>query len=113
MHKNDHHHANDARDGCDIADEVEIELLVERRVDGVRDGSQKQGMPVRRRIDDRFGADVAAGSRSILDHEGLSQPIGKPLADQPRRDVDAAPRRERRNDPHRPRGINLRAGRSR
>src|SRR6266436_2422803 len=90
MHKNDHRYANDARDRCDIADEVEIELLVERRVYGVWDGGQKQGMPVRRRIDDRFGADVAAGSRPILNHEGLSQPIGKPLADQPRRDVDAA-----------------------
>jgi hypothetical protein len=71
------------------------------------------GATVRRRIDDPFGAEVTAGPRSILDHEGLSQPIGKPLADQPRRDIDAAPGRKRRNDAHRPRGIALRAGQPR
>ena len=80
MHKNNHRHANDACDGCDIADEVEIELLVERRVYGIREGGQKQSMSIRRRIDDGFGADVAASSWSILNHEGLSQPFGKPLA---------------------------------
>src|SRR5205823_5061023 len=60
MHKNNHRHANDACDGCDIADEVEIELLVERRVYGVWEGGQKQSMSVRRRVDDGFGADVTA-----------------------------------------------------
>jgi hypothetical protein len=47
-------------------------------------------MSVRSRIDDRFGPNVAAGARSILNHEGLSQPLRKPLANQARRDVDPA-----------------------
>jgi hypothetical protein len=92
---------------------LKIELVVERRVDRIREGSHKQGMPVRRRIDDRFGADVAAGSRPIVDQEGLPEPVGKPLPDQPRRDVDAASRGKRRDNPHRARGISLRAGQSR
>jgi hypothetical protein len=70
-------------------------------------------MPVRRRIDDRFGANVAAGSRPVVDHEGLPEPIGKPLPDQPRGDVDAASCGERRHNPHRTRGISLRAGQPR
>jgi hypothetical protein len=36
MDQHDQRQANDARDRRDIADEIEIELLIERRVDRVR-----------------------------------------------------------------------------
>jgi hypothetical protein len=60
-----------------------------------------------------LGADVAAGARPVLDDEGLTQPFGQPLADQPRGDVDAAACGEAGNDAHRPRRIILRPGLSR
>jgi len=37
--------------------------------------------------DDRLGADIAAGTRSIFDNEWLAQPLGKPLSQQARENV--------------------------
>ncbi len=42
MHYHHVRHADNAGDGSDIANEIEIELVVERRVDRVRRGCQKQ-----------------------------------------------------------------------
>jgi hypothetical protein len=68
-----HHHqvglAADARDWGDIADKIVVEMLVERGVDRLRPADQEQRVAVRRRMGDRFGADVAAGARPIVDDE--------------------------------------------
>src|SRR5262245_18347947 len=69
MHKNDHRDATDARDGRGIADEVEIELLVERRVYGVWEGGPKEASPFRGRLAARSWADVPAGPRRIPNHK--------------------------------------------
>src|SRR5258708_38296915 len=52
-------HAVGARDGSDIADEIEIELLVERRVDHVWRTDQQERIAVRGCADDRLGALLA------------------------------------------------------
>ena len=47
----DHHDkgiAHDARDGRDIADKVEVELVVERRVDRIERSGQQKRIAVRR-----------------------------------------------------------------
>ena len=67
-------------------------------------------MPVRGRIYDRLGPDVAACPRPILRDEGLTEPVGKPLTDQSRGDVHPAARGKRNDDAHRSRRIDLRAG---
>ena len=59
----------------DIADEIEIELVVERGIDRVRPCHQEERIPVRRRIHDRLGGDVAAGTRPVLDDERLAEPL--------------------------------------
>src|SRR5262245_21454816 len=60
-HRRMHHHdegvAADRCDWRDVADEIEIELVVERRIDGVRRGRQKQRVAVRWCLHDRLGAD--------------------------------------------------------
>ena len=60
-------HAHDAGDRRDVADEIEIELVVERRVDRVARADQQQRVAVRRRAHDRLGARYCcrrpAGSR--------------------------------------------------
>ena len=89
-------HADDARDRRDVADEIEIEFLVERRVDCVRRADQEQCIAVRGRAHDRLGGDIAASTRPVLDDERLAEPLRQPLTDQARDDVGRAARRQRR-----------------
>ena len=108
-----HRHADDARHRRDVAHEIEFEIVVERGVDRVRDGGEQQRVAVGGGVDDRFGADIAAGAGAIFNHEGLPQMIGQPLADQARGDVDAAAGGKTGNNARRPRRIVEREGKPR
>src|SRR5262249_6753944 len=55
-----------------------------------------------------LGADIAAATRPVVDHELLSEPLRQPLSDQARRDVGRAGRGEWYDQTHRPRRIGLR-----
>ncbi len=106
-----HHHvgrAHDAGDRRDVAEEIEAEPIVERRVDGVRRADHQQRVAVGRRVHDRFGGDVAAGAGAVLDDELLAEPVRQPLRHQPRHDVERAAGGEPDDYPHRPRWIRLR-----
>jgi hypothetical protein len=92
----------------DVADEIEIELVVERRIDRAGRTDQEERVAVCRRAHDRFGADVGAATRPVVDYELLAKPLRKPLADEARRDVVCATRRDRHDQAHRPRRIGLR-----
>ena len=59
--------AHEARDRSDVADEIEVRLLVERGADRVGRRGKQERIAVRRRIDGDFKADIAAGTRPILD----------------------------------------------
>ena len=48
-------HAHDACDRRDVADEVEIEPLIQRDIDCIHLSDQKQRIAVRRRTHDSFG----------------------------------------------------------
>ena len=78
-----HRHADDAGDRRDVAHEIEVQFFVERGVDRVRDRWQ-QRVAIGRGVHDRLGADIAAGAGAVLDHEGLPETVGQPLADQAR-----------------------------
>jgi hypothetical protein len=86
-----HHHdaglAANARDRRDVMDEIETEPVVERRVDHVRRAGQEKCVTVWWRAHDRFGADIAASTRAVLDNELLAEPLREPLRDQAREDV--------------------------
>jgi hypothetical protein len=56
----------------DVADKIEIELVVKRRVDRAAWRDHEERMTVRRRAHDRLGADVAARARSVFDDERLA-----------------------------------------
>ena len=95
----DHHDSGargNARDRRDVADEIEIEFVVERRVDRVRRTGQEKRITVRWRIHGRFGADIGARARPVLDDELLAEPLREPLTDQTRDDVGSAARRKGR-----------------
>jgi NAD(P)-dependent dehydrogenase (short-subunit alcohol dehydrogenase family) len=98
-------------DGCDrrdVADEIEIEFVVERRVDRVEATDQEQHVTVRRRSHDDFGANITAGTRPVLDDERLAEALQQPLTDQARDDVGRAASGKGGDQVHRPRWIGLR-----
>ena len=100
--------ADDARDRRDVADEIEIELFVQRRVDRVRRSDQEERVAIGGRTHDRLGGDIAAGTRPVLDDEWLAEPLRQPLAHEAREDVGRAAGSKANDDAHRPRRIGLR-----
>src|SRR5215510_8684780 len=113
MHHHDVRHIVDGRDRRDVAEEIEIELVVQGRVDRVESAGHEQRVAVCGRAHDRLGCDVAAGSRTVVDDERLTEPLGEPLTYQARRDVRTASGREANNDAHRTRWIGLRPSNTR
>src|SRR5215468_5738475 len=57
--------AGNARNRRDVADEIEIELVVEGGVDRVHESSHKERISVRGRVYDHLGADIAGSSWSV------------------------------------------------
>jgi hypothetical protein len=107
----DHHHegeADEASDRRDVAQEHEIELVVERRVDRVRRAGDEERVAVRRRPHHHFGADIVAAPWAVFDHELLAQPLREPRRDEPRENVWRASGARGGDDAHRPRRIGLR-----
>src|SRR5947207_1582176 len=81
-----HHHnvglAADGRDRRDVAYEIEIEVVVKRRVPRVSRSNLQQRVAVRWRAHDRFGTKIAAGARPVLDDKRLTEAFRQPVADQ-------------------------------
>jgi hypothetical protein len=72
----DHHEKGDnadTRNGRNIADEIEVEIVVNRRIDGVRRCHEEKSVSVRRCTHDDFSADIAAGAWSIVDNKRLAE----------------------------------------
>ncbi len=107
-----HHqrHAHDAGDRRDVADEIELEIVVERGVDGVVRPGHEQRVAVGRRVRDRLDRDIAAGAGTVVDDYGRSEPLRQPLRDDAGDDVLRAAARKAAEDAHRPRRIGLRPG---
>src|SRR5882672_10927530 len=100
--------AGDAGDRRDIADEIEIQLVVQCRVDCVRRSAEEERVTVWWRTHDRLSAQIAASAAPILDDKWLAEPFREPLTDQTRDDVGRAAGAKPDDDAHRPRGIGLR-----
>src|SRR5215472_5753057 len=95
------------RDRGYIADEIEIEFLVQRDVDCIRRSRQEERIAVRRRAHDRLGGDVAAGAWPVLNNELLTEPLREPLSYQTRDDVTRTAGAIADENAHRPRWIGL------
>src|SRR5262245_53406840 len=96
-----------ACDRCDVADEVEIEIVVERCIDRVWWNASEKRMAVRGCSYDRLCANIAGRTRPVFDDERLAKPLRQPLAYETNDNIDAASRKAD-DDPHRPRRIGLR-----
>src|SRR5215471_171946 len=66
--------ADEARNGCNIADKIEIELFIERCVDRCRRADLEERVAVRGCLHDRLGGYIGARTRSVLDDERLAKP---------------------------------------
>jgi hypothetical protein len=79
-----HQHAGTARnrgDWSEVADNIEIECLIERGVPCIGGSGEKERVAVRRRFGDCFGGKRAAGARAILDDKLLAKVLRQPLGD--------------------------------
>jgi hypothetical protein len=65
----------DDRNGCDVADEIEIEVVIEGRVDCGSSIRTKERIAVGGRTYDCFGGDIAGGACPVLDDEWLPEPL--------------------------------------
>ena len=96
-------------DRRDVANEIEIELFIERRVDGVCRTDHEEGIAVRWRTHDRLCPNIGATARTGLNEERLAQALGQPLAHQTRQYVSRAAGSRRDDEPDWPRRIGLRS----
>ena len=92
MHYQDDRNAVDAGDRRSVANEIEVELVEQRRIDRIRRAGQEKRVAVGFRTHDRLGGDIAAGARPVLDDEWLAETLRQPLPYQARNDVDLAAR---------------------
>src|SRR6516165_3503551 len=79
--------ASDASDQCNVADEIETQIVVECRVPRIRRRSFQQGVTIGGRPRDNLRGEIATSARPILDHKRLAEAFRQPLADQPRTGV--------------------------
>src|SRR6266436_10022722 len=82
MYHHDEGCANDTSDRRDVTDEIEIEVVVERRVDRLCRTDHEHRVAVSGRAHDGLGADDVVRARSVLHDEGLPEPLRQPLAHQ-------------------------------
>jgi hypothetical protein len=97
-----------ARHRRGVAKKTETEIIVERRVDGIRRHREQQRVAVRGRAHHSFRADIAAGTRPVVDDELLAQPLRQPLTQHACHDVRRAAGRNLNDQAHWPRRIGLR-----
>src|SRR5262245_11405191 len=108
VHDEDKGVAADACDGRGVTDEIEIQLVIERRVDGVWYAADEESVSICRRTQHRLGADIAPGTWSILGHERLAEPVRQPLSNHTCGGVGWAAGCIADDEAHRPRRIRLR-----
>ena len=110
-----HHQRNaaDQRHRHGVAHEAEAEIVEQRRIDAVRRHAEQQRVTVRRRAHDRFGCDVSARARPVVDHDRLADPVRQPLADHAGDDVRRAAGADLHDEAHRLCRIGLRECRTR
>src|SRR5262245_64158757 len=107
-HQHDVEHYHNSGYRRDVTDEIEVELVIERRFDLVGRVDQEERVAIRGRTHDRLRGDIAAGARSVFYDKLLTKSLREPLADQASDDVGAAASGKAGDDAHRPRRIGLR-----
>ena len=80
--RTDFHHvgyAHERRHRDEVAQHIEAQLIIKRRVDRVRYVQLNERVSVGGRAHDLLGGEIAGGSDPVLDDELLPEPLGQPL----------------------------------
>ena len=102
--------AHDPRGRRNVAAEIVGEIVVERRIDGLRYTHEQECIAVGGRVDDDLGGDVGGGTWPVLDNVLLAGPLRQPLPHQTRNDVVPPGGGKPHNPAHRPVWIGLGPG---
>jgi len=98
----------DTRHRLDVAQHANVQLFVERHVDGMRRGDQQHRVAIGRRTRDRLQGEIAAAAGAVFDDDGLAEPLRQRLSNQPRDDIGCSAGRHKDHQSDRPRRIALR-----
>ena len=98
--------------GADIAQQIEIKLVVKRRVNRNGRSGHEERIAVWSRPYDGLRGNIAGSARSVLDDEWLAEPLLQPLSYKARNHVGLAASRKADDHAHRPVRIRLRPTRS-
>src|SRR3954452_5716436 len=90
-----------------VAHQIEVDVLVERRIYGIIRADEKKRIAIRRRAHHGFRRYIAPRAWTVLYDKRLTQPVRKPLADQARENVDRLPRSKPDKEMYGPRGVRL------
>src|SRR5262249_5527090 len=91
-----------------VANEIELQIIIERRVDRIGEAGEQQRIAVGGRTHDRLGGDISAGAWPVLDDDLLTKPVRQPASDQASHNVGASARRKAHDDVYGARRIGLR-----
>src|SRR5262249_28871716 len=92
----DLHHVRHADEACyriDVAQEIEVKVLVKSGVDGVGRIDQYQRVSIGRGFGNGIRGEIVTSTRTVLDDELLTETPAKPVSEQPRTDIGGAARR--------------------
>src|SRR6185437_6053487 len=73
-----HHDVCRADDGCnrrDVADEIEMKVCIQRRIDRVRRTDHEERVAIGGCVHDSFGCKIAAGTGLVFGHEWLAKTL--------------------------------------
>src|ERR1700752_612153 len=90
------------RNRHDIAHEIEIELVVERRADGWRCIDHQKGVAVRFRARNSLSPNISTCARLVLDDKLLPEPLRQGVSNEAGKDVSRTACGKRHNHAHRP-----------
>jgi hypothetical protein len=90
-----------------VANEIERQLVVERRIDGVVGSDEADGVAVGERAQRRRHADISTGADLVLDDKLLAQAFRQILSDDARHSVVWSAGSKRHDPMYRSRGIGL------
>ncbi len=97
-HERNRRHHGDRRE---VAHRIIGKLRLEARIDRMAREHHQQRVAVGTGAGDRFGADDAARARTVLDHHGLTQPLGQACCHDAGEDVGDAAGAGGNDNPHR------------
>ena len=66
---------DDACDRRDVTHEIETQIFIKRRIDGISARGAKERITIRKCFYDEFGTDIARRTRAVIDNDLFSKSL--------------------------------------